>query len=208
MNKKEATKQAILEASMHFFCRYGLDRISIGELAKRTKMSRTGVISHFKNKADMQIAILRHCEDVFITQVVKPSLAIDPLENLQNFFANWMNWVFKLTDKQSMSCPFVKAVAEFQDQESSSVKMVIIEQQQRTFDYIAALFERCQNDGTFHPDFCSKQIAQACFGHYLSHNVAKNLLNNPNADTVFKRAIDEIIERSISHSYLLDRRTK
>lgn len=208
MNKKEATKQAILEASMHFVCRYGLNRISIGEVAKRTKMSRTGVISHFKNKADMQIAILRYCEDVFITQVVKPSLAIDPLENLQNFFENWMNWVFKLTDKQSMSCPFVKAVAEFQDQESSSVKTVIIEQQQRTFDYIATLFERCQTEGAFHADFCSKKTAQACFGHYLSHNIAKNLLKNPHADTVFKQAIDEIIESSISHSYLLDRRTK
>ncbi|MDT0595056.1 TetR/AcrR family transcriptional regulator [Glaciecola petra] len=207
MIKKQATKQAILNASMHFVCRYGLSAITIGEVAKLTNMSRTGVISHFQNKADMQIAILRHCEDIFISQVVKPSLAIDPLDNLRRYFDNWMNWVYKLTKLKSMSCPFIKAVAEFQDQETSSVKTVIIEQQQRTFDYIASLFERCQNEGIFNLDLCPKNAAQACYGHYLSHNIAKNLLKNPNADTTFQQAINQVIEKSISHKYMLDRRT-
>lgn len=192
---------------MHFVCRYGLSAISIGAVAKLINMSRTGVISHFQNKADMQIAILRHCEDVFIAQVVKPSLAIEPLDNLRNYFENWMNWVYKFTDIESMSCPFIKAVAEFQDQEISPVKIVIIEQQQRTFDYIASLFERCQSEGIFNLELCPKSTAQACFGHYLSHNIAKNLLQDPNADNNFQQAINNIIEKSLSHNLMLDRRT-
>ena len=56
MNKGEGTRQAILEQGMRFGSRHGLIEVTIGSMAKLCGLSRTGLISHFDNKEDMQLA--------------------------------------------------------------------------------------------------------------------------------------------------------
>ena len=53
MNKGTKTKQLILETAMEYSSIHGVSSITIGEISKRAELSRTGVISHFKNKEDM-----------------------------------------------------------------------------------------------------------------------------------------------------------
>lgn len=196
VDKGEHTKRRILSAGMDFVCRYGLANISIGKVAKRMNMSRTGVISHFANKADMQIAILQYCESVFISQVIQPSLHLDPVINLRQFYHHWMNWVFTLSQQQSMTCPFVKAVAEFQDRPNCIVKTLICEQQASSLRYIISLVQRCINKNHFKPTLNSEEFALNSLGAYLSHNINRNLLENKKADLLFIKQIDTLITQA------------
>jgi AcrR family transcriptional regulator len=198
MNKAKATKDQILKSCMRFVCQYGLQSISIGEIAKRTKMSRTGVISHFTNKEDMQIAILRHCEAIFINQVIQPALNLDPLFNLQQFLRNWMNWVIKLDNNHSLSCPFIKAAADFQNRSDCKVKQVIKEQQIKSLAYIAGLVKRCVDKGVFKASIDCDHFAHEVYGYYLNHNMSKHLLQAESADDLFKQQIDTVITRALS----------
>jgi AcrR family transcriptional regulator len=194
MDKGEQTKTKILECAMRFVCQNGLFTISIGEMAKRMNMSRTGVISHFKDKQDMQIAILRHCEEIFIRQVLKPSFNPHPKKHLVNFTQNWVNWVYKITDKKNMTCPFVKAVAEFQDRPECLVKAVIREQQQRTLDFLESIIQRGINQNVIYSEANPSRIANDIFGFYLGHNIGKHLLNDQQADRRFEQQINELVE--------------
>lgn len=194
MDKGEQTRKRILDCAMHYVCKNGLFTISIGEMAKQMNMSRTGVISHFKDKQDMQIAILRHCEKVFIQQVLKPSFHSHPKTHLLNLTGNWINWVFKLTDKKHMTCPFVKAVAEFQDRPVCPVKVVVREQQQRTVDFLASIIQRGIDQHCLRDDTNPNRVANDIFGFYLGHNISKHLLNDPLADSRFEQQIAQLIE--------------
>lgn len=197
MDKGQITRSRILDNAMDYVCQFGLVSISIGEIAKRLKMSRTGVISHFKNKSDMQIAILRHCEDVFIKQVLKPSFSPDPVTHLEKHFNNWINWVYKLKNKRQMTCPFVKAVAEFQDRPECDVKVIIREQQQRTLEYLGSLVQRCIDLGAFKSDTDISRFTLDSYGFYMAHNVSKHLLKDGNADRIFNLQITTLIEQSL-----------
>lgn len=193
MNKGDLTKKRILDDAMDFVCRYGLTSISIGEVAKRLKMSRTGVISHFAHKQDMQIAILRHCEQVFIEQVLKTSFSPDPETHLRQYTDNWVNWVFKLKHQRQMSCPFVKAVAEYQDRSECPVKTVIREQQRRTLDYLASIVLRGIEQKKFKISVVPQRIATDIVSFYLGHNISKHLLLDNKADDRFCAQINQLI---------------
>ena len=194
MSKGEQTRNKILDGAMLFVCQNGLASISIGEMAKRLNMSRTGVISHFKNKQDMQIAILRHCEEVFIKQVLKPSFASNPTAHILKLTHNWVNWVYKLTQQKNMTCPFVKAVAEFQDRPECPVKSVIREQQQRTIDFLASVIQRGVIQNTLELSVTPERAAQDIYAFYLGHNISKHLLGDSHADERFHQQIAQLMQ--------------
>lgn len=195
MTKGSNTRTTILKSAMEYVCQYGLTTLSIGAVAKRTGMSRTGVISHFANKADMQIAILQHCEKVFIEEVIEPAVVQDPLRHLVQFHQGWMNWVYRLTGQSQMSCPFVKAVAEFQDRDDDEVRRLIQAQQAKTLAYLGNLVEACMQQGVFDDNQDPAQFALASYSFYLGHNISKRLLNDPQADQRFIAQIDSLINQ-------------
>jgi AcrR family transcriptional regulator len=200
MTKAEATKQQILQACMRYVCQYGFQSLSIGEIAKCINMSRTGVISHFANKEDMQIAILKHCEAIFIRQVIQPALNLDPLINLQQFISNWMNWVIKLDNNHSLSCPFIKAAADFQNRDNCKVRQVIKQQHLQSLAYIAGLAQRCVDKGVFKANVNCGEFANEVYAYYLNHNMSKHLLQDENADATFTQQTQSQIARVLNDS--------
>ena len=58
VTKGETTKLAILEAGLAMASRLGLEKVTIGELAKVTGMSKSGLFAHFQSKENLQIAIV------------------------------------------------------------------------------------------------------------------------------------------------------
>lgn len=197
VDKGSNTKLRILEEAVGFVAQHGFAQISIGKIASRMSMSRTGVISHFANKADMQIAILRHCEQVFKSQVIMPSVSSDPLQHLLNYFQNWKNWVFKYKNQPKMTCPFVKAISEFQDRDDCKVRRCIVDQQKRNLRFIASLVQKNADAGIFSADVDPQHFSLTSYGYYLSHNINRNLIGSENADEVFMTQISTLIQYSL-----------
>lgn len=198
MNKGQQTRETILECAMRFISQHGIATISIGEMAKLLGMSRTGVISHFNNKQNMQIAILQHCEKVFLEEVLKPAYHPSPLAYLQRFLHNWINWVYRLTGKQHMSCPFVKAVAEFQDKPDCPVRDLLASQQRRTQDFLRQLIQQCVDANQLKNSTHSEAMMQDIYAFYLNHNITKHLLKDPLADARFEQRISTLIESNLA----------
>lgn len=196
MNKGERTKDNLLMNAMKYSAVHGLSKLTIGEISKMSGMSRTGVISHFKNKEDMQMAILLYIEGKFIERVTKPSFDEDGIKGLIKFLTNWSVWVENLEEGSRASCPFLKVPMEFQDQKDSAIWKLIKRQQTDLLKHIEKIARKCVRQGSFDQDLDCKEFAievmSVAYGYYL----VKNMYEFKSAKKIHQRRIHSLIERS------------
>ena len=74
MSKGEATKTSILDEALHVASQVGFEGLSIGQLADRTEMSKSGLFAHFRSKEQLQLQTLEHAAGRFTDVVVRPTL--------------------------------------------------------------------------------------------------------------------------------------
>lgn len=199
MNKGERTRQTILEQGLKYISRYGLADITIGNIAKQCGLSRTGVISHFKNKEDMQIAILEFAEQTFIDCVIVPVRHEDALVHIRQLLDTWADWTRDVYSEGNLSCPFVRAVVDFQNREDSEVRRFVLAQQTRLLTYIARRVTRCIEQGLFVDTVPADVIAYEMYSLYFGHSFAKTTAFIVNIDEQFKSSISRLLIQYQAH---------
>lgn len=112
MSKGERTRQTILDAAVDLASERGFEALSIGLLAERVGMSKSGLFAHFGSREELQIAAIANAAERFAELVFKPAMAAPRgLARLEAFFENWLSWV----DRGGMQggCPLQAAAHEF-----------------------------------------------------------------------------------------------
>ena len=195
MNKGERTRLEILKQSIIYSSQYGLADITIGTVSKLCDLSRTGVISHFENKEDMQIAILQYAETLFQERVIKPAWREDPLEHLVTLIENWADWTSEMFKEHQVSCPFIKAVVEFQNRPPSKVRTFTIEQQNRLISYLTHRVQRCAEQNKLTSEIESVAIAYELYSLYLGHAITQHTAPMKASDTLFKNSVARLLKQ-------------
>jgi AcrR family transcriptional regulator len=72
--KGEQTRAAIVDAALAMASREGLEGLTIGTLADRMQMSKSGVFAHFGSREDLQLAVLKEYVQRFVAEVLKPAV--------------------------------------------------------------------------------------------------------------------------------------
>ncbi|NQZ23393.1 MAG: TetR/AcrR family transcriptional regulator [Colwellia sp.] len=193
MNKGERTRKEILKQSIIYSSQYGLADITIGTVSKLCKLSRTGVISHFENKEDMQIAILEYGEALFQERVIKPAWREDPLVHLITLLENWADWTSEMFNEHQVSCPFIKAVVEFQNRPASKVRTYTIDQQNRLINYLSHRVDRCIEQNRLKPTIESNTIAYELYSLYLGHAITQHTSAIKNTEGMFKDSVARLL---------------
>jgi AcrR family transcriptional regulator len=94
MRKGELTRAAILGTALGLASRNGVEGLTIGLLADKMNMSKSGVFAHFGSREDLQIAVLKLYHDQFEQEIFYPSLKVPRgLPRLQAMFARWVKRV-------------------------------------------------------------------------------------------------------------------
>ena len=195
MNKGERTRKEILKQSIIYSSQYGLADITIGTVSKLCKLSRTGVISHFENKEDMQVAILEYGEGLFRERVIKPAWREDPLAHLITLLENWADWTSEMFNEYQVSCPFIKAVVEFQNRPESKVRTYTIEQQNRLISYLSHRVERCREQNRLKFTIESNTIAYELYSLYLGHAITQHTTAIKNTEGMFKQSVARLLKQ-------------
>jgi AcrR family transcriptional regulator len=73
-SKGERTRAAILDEAARLATVDGLEGLSIGELARATGMSKSGLYAHFGSKLDLQLATIEAARQTFVVEVLRPAL--------------------------------------------------------------------------------------------------------------------------------------
>src|SRR5246500_1242113 len=112
------TRQEILRTSMDIASAEGLEGLSIGRLATELQMSKTGIFAHFGSKQQLQLATVDAAKQVFLEQVVQPSLTRSRgMPRLRAMLENWIGYVERIVFRGG--CFFAAASAEFDSRPGS-----------------------------------------------------------------------------------------
>ena len=106
------TRAEILASAADLASADGMEALSIGRLARELRMSKTGIFAHFGSKQELQLATVAAAKEVFLAQVVKPSLAATRgLPRLTAMLENWLRYVERIVFRGG--CFFAAASLEF-----------------------------------------------------------------------------------------------
>ena len=113
MSKKTDTRTAILRQALDLSSEVGLEGLSVGSLAKRVGMSKSGLYAHFESKEDLQSKVLNTAAEVFVDVVMVRALKKPRgLPRIQALFDLWLEWS---SGEHSGGCPFISAATEYDD---------------------------------------------------------------------------------------------
>lgn len=113
MRKGELTRAAILDVALELSSREGLEGLTIGLLAEKMKMSKSGVFAHFGSREDLQIEVVRLYHQRFEEGVFAPSIK-EPrgLPRLQAMYARWVKLV---SVEIALGCIYISGAVEYDD---------------------------------------------------------------------------------------------
>jgi AcrR family transcriptional regulator len=113
MRKGELTRAAILDVALELASRDGLEGLTIGLLADKMNMSKSGVFAHFGSREDLQIAVVKLYHRQFEQEVFYPSIR-EPrgLARLRALFARWVK---RVSMEIASGCIYISGAVEYDD---------------------------------------------------------------------------------------------
>jgi AcrR family transcriptional regulator len=111
--KGETTRAAIIEQALSVAQREGLEGLTIGALAERLDMSKSGVFAHFGSREELQLAVLKQYASRFVDAVMRPAVARG--RGLPRLRAMLENWLAHLAEEIEAGCILIGAASEYDD---------------------------------------------------------------------------------------------
>jgi AcrR family transcriptional regulator len=174
MTKGKDTKLTVLESGLDMASQLGLECVTIGNLAKTTNLSKSGLFAHFQSKENLQIEILNYAAQQFAEGVIIPSLKTKAgIPRIRALVDNWIKWGSELTG----GCIFVTASADFSDRHGK-VRDVLLHQQKEWIDCLRRIAQSAVQVGDFRQDIDEDQFAFDLYSLLLGFHLYYNLLDD------------------------------
>lgn len=193
IKKGQQTREEILRAALGFACTLGLDGMSIGALADKTGLSKSGLYAHFESKEDLQCAVLDAAADLFTNLVLKPAIE-EPrgLPRIERLFDLWVDWK---DETFGGGCPIIAAATDFDDR-PGTVHDRVTYYIESMIGVIAKAAEIAVDEGHFDRNLDTRQFAYEFWGLLLAQQHYHRLLRHEDANLLAKRAFDNLVERA------------
>jgi len=111
--KGQMTRAAIIEQALSIARREGLEGLTIGALAERLAMSKSGVFAHFGSREELQLAVLNQYAARFVEAVLRPAV-VRP-RGLPRLRALLRNWLAHLAEEIEAGCILIAGACEYDD---------------------------------------------------------------------------------------------
>ena len=191
MRKGEATRERILESALELASTEGLIGLSIGRLADRNGMSKSGLFAHFGSKEGLQLDVLDLATAKFRESVFTPALRADRGEpRLRALFTHWMDWA----DHQSLpgGCLLTAAAVELDDQPGPA-RDALVDAQRQWADSLARAVRIAIEERHFRADVDPHLFAFQLHSILLGYHHARRLLRDPQAADRARDAFEALI---------------
>jgi len=184
--KGERTRARILDEAIDLASVQGLGGLTIGPLAERLGLSKSGLFAHFQSKEALQVETLDRVAEKFRAEVTEPVRGVgDTRARLRVFFARWIDWL----DKSGLAggCPILAAAIEFDD-----VPGPVHDTAARHFGELQRLIVKFARAAR--PEGDAEGLAAAVMGLAMSHLVRMRLLGDRRARAVTVRAFEGFLD--------------
>ena len=189
------TRERILEQGLKLMSQSGLSGVTLGVLAARVGMSKSGVFAHFHSKEEVQVALLQHMAAVAAARVVEPAMrAEEGLPRLKRLAKHWFGWAKRAG--LPGGCPVAAGLFEFDDIEGP-VRDCLLRMEREWRVLLTRLVHEAIGRGHFRKTLDPDQFVWELCGIYLSHHAAHRFLRSADADRRAEAALTSLLERAL-----------
>lgn len=192
MRKGERTRTLILKEAVARANRVGLEGLSIGDLASRLDLSKSGLFAHFGSKEDLQLLTLKQAQKLFQERVFSPALEQAPgLPRLRALFSNWLAWIERADDLPG-GCLILSASAEYDDR-PGAVRELLVAGQRELRGAIVKAIRLAIDEGHLAPETDPWQLSFELFGVVLATHHDRTLLGDTRSRARAQDAFERLI---------------
>ncbi|HUP98616.1 MAG TPA: TetR/AcrR family transcriptional regulator [Usitatibacter sp.] len=163
--KGEDTRSQILAAAVEHASASGFESLTIGSLAEKTGMSKSGLFAHFGSKQELQIAALDEAARQFTEAVFMPAMKVPRgLKRLRAIFENWITWPTR--GGLPGGCPIDAASREYHHQ-PGAMRDAVVDRQKQLDRELAKAVQMAVDSGELLPETDPRQFAFDMLGIVL-----------------------------------------
>lgn len=189
--KAETTRELILENAVAAVSERGFEGLSLGLLAKRVGMSKSGLFAHFASKDELELEILQAAAKHFLATVVAPAFRTPRGEpRVRALFENWFRW--SSDTALPGGCVFIAAAAELDDRPGPLRDYLVASQR----DWLATLAQAARiaiDEKHFRADLDADQFAHDVYSILLAYHHFHRLLKDPDGAARAHRSFEGLV---------------
>jgi len=191
MGKGEETRAMILDASLAQASEAGFESLTIGTLASKTGLSKSGLFAHFGSREELQIATLDHAAQRFINTVMTPAMQAERgLPRVRAIFERWLTWT--QCNELGFGCPLHAAAVEFDDR-PGAVRDHIVQHFERLQGGMTRALSLAVEVGHLRPDLDLRQTVFELLGIIFSYYHSARLLQQADASIRAQTAFNRLL---------------
>ncbi len=194
VSKGDETRRAILTDALAQASVTGLDGLTIGSLAKKTGLSKSGLYAHFASKEELQVRVIDEARERFVEVVVTPAFRAARGEpRLRALFERWLEW----EDLAALpgGCPFIAASTELDDKPGPA-RDRLVETQRDWEDTLAGAARIAVEKGHLQADLDVAQFTYELWAMMLGFHWYSRLLDRGDAKARLRVAFEALLERA------------
>jgi len=191
MSKGEHTRAAILDVALAQASEAGFESLTIGSLADRSGMSKSGLYAHFGSREELQVAAIEAAAARFTETVFLPALkARRGLPRLRALFDYWLDWTAR--SGLAHGCPMQAAAVEFDDR-PGPVRDAVVEHFSRLDREMGRAVELAVGEKHLHADLDVGQFVFDLMGIILAYHHSARLFEVTRAESRARNAFERLI---------------
>ena len=191
MSKGEHTRAAILDVALAQASATGFESLTIGSLADRAGLSKSGLFAHFGSREELQVAAIEAAAALFTETVFLPALKMRRgLPRLRALFDHWLDWTAR--SGLTHGCPMQAAAVEFDDR-PGPVRDAVIEHFGRLERELIRAVELAVGEGHLRADLDTGQFVFDMMGVIFAYYHNARLFKSDTAESRARAAFERLV---------------
>ncbi|HXZ48402.1 MAG TPA: TetR/AcrR family transcriptional regulator [Usitatibacter sp.] len=192
-SKGEITRAQILAAAVEQASASGFESLTIGTLAERTGLSKSGLFAHFGSKLELQLAALDEAARQFTEAVFLPALkAPRGVKRLRALFESWITWPHRA--RLPGGCPIDAASREYHHR-PGPMRDAVVERQKQLDRELRKAVQLAIDTGELSPRTDAQQLALDFIGILLVLGRAELVVGREEAGRWAREAFERLIRQ-------------
>ena len=191
MGKGQATRATIMQEALAVASQVGIEGLTIGVLAERLGLSKSGLFAHFGSREALQVAGIQAGQDEVVELAVRPALqAPRGLPRIRSLFDHWL--ARHDVPGRSGGCPLLGATAEFDDR-PGAVRDQLARGQRDLRQLLINLVQYAQDTGELRRERSAQDLAFELFGFIAAAHHDLRLLDDAAAPARARAAMEYLL---------------
>lgn len=196
--KGQQTKAAIVHAALNLATHIGLEGLSIGALAERMQMSKSGVFAHFGSREELQVSVVREYHARFEEEVFYPAMKADRgLPRLRALFGHWMA---RTAIEIDQGCIYISGAIEFEDRDGP-VRDALVTSMTLWLNALKRAVAQAKATGELTPDTDEAQVTFEIHGLILTLHYQARFMRSADALARAQTSFEHILARYLSSGH-------